>query len=105
MLSNRTASFKEKKKESDTLMIDNNEKIIKQFTAPLHKFDIHFNSEEEKINSSFSFMNELLDKKIYKFIKSKDECLAMMELDDTLPNNNEENNFKFEDKNKENINN
>ena len=105
MLSNRTANFKENKAE--TLIIDNEEKIIKQYTTPLHKFDIHFDyfsKEEEKVTSSFSFKNELLDKKAYNFIKSKDECLTMMELDDSIPNENDENNLEIENKkNKEHL--
>ena len=105
MLSNRTANFKENKAEP--LIIDHDEKIIKQLTAPLHKFDIHFDyfsKEEEKVTSSFSFKNELLDKKAYNFIKSKDECLTMMELDDSIPNENDENNLEIENKkNKEHL--
>ena len=96
MLSNRTANFQEiEKKES--LIINNNEKIIKQFTAPIHKFD--FLIEEEKVSSSFSFKDNLLDKKAYKFIKSKDECLAIMNLDDRIPNKNEEHNLESDGKN------
>ena len=41
--------------------------------------------KEENQSSSFSFKNDLLDKKSYDFIKSKDECLTFMELDDTVP--------------------
>ena len=105
MLSNRTANFKENKMES--LLINNDEKIIKQFTAPLHKFDIHFDffsKEEEKVTSSFSFKNELLDKQAYNFIKRKDEYLTMMELDDSIPYENDDHNLEIENKkNKENL--
>ena len=97
MLSNRTANFKtneepENLKKSDIGM------LVKQLTTPLPKFDMNFNFslEEEKETSSFSFKNDLLDKKAYEFIKSKDECLATMELDDSLPNKNEES--KLEEK-------
>ena len=89
MQSNRTASFKDSKK---SLNINNNEKLYKQFTSPMPLFDIHFkySNEEEKETSSFSFKNDLLDKKTYEFIKSKDESLAMMKLDDSIPIKNEE---------------
>ena len=94
MHSNRTANFKEK--EDPEQISINKEKIIKQYTTPLPKFDIHFkfSSEIEKENSTFSFNNDLLDKKAYEFIKEKDECLANLQLDDSLPNNNEENNIE-----------
>ena len=93
MQSNRTASFKDSKK---SLNINNNEKLYKQFTSPMPLFDIHFkySNEEEKETSSFSFKNDLLDKKAYEFIKSKDECLAILKLDDSLPNNKEQSSFE-----------
>ena len=53
-----------------------------------------FSIEEEKELSSFSFKNDLLDKRTYDFIKSKDESLAAMKLDDSLPNRNDESNIK-----------
>ena len=95
MLSNRTANFKSNE-EPENVNINNKDKLIKQLTTPLPKFDINFNfsNEEEKETSSFSFKNDLLDKKAYEFIKSKDECLANMELDDSLPNKNEESNLE-----------
>ena len=95
MLSNRTANFKVNE-EIENVNINNKDKLIKQLTTPLPKFDINFNfsNEEEKETSSFSFKNDLLDKKAYEFIKSKDECLANMELDDSLPNKNEESNLE-----------
>ena len=46
--------------------------------------------QEENQSSSFSFKNDLLDKKAYNFIKSKDECLTFMELDDEIPKRVEE---------------
>ena len=84
MQSNNTAKFKDNK---ESVIINDNDKLYKQFTAPLRLFDIHFKyfNEEEKEISSFSFKNDLLDKKTYEFIKSKDECLAMMQLDDSIP--------------------
>ena len=86
MLSNRTANFKtdEKEKESE----DNS--FVKLYTTPLPKFDMnfHFKDEVEKESSSFSFKNDLLTKNTYKFLKIKDECLASMKLDDSLPNKN-----------------
>ena len=99
MLSNRTANFKANEEEGQ-IKLTNNEKFVKQFTSPLPKFDIHFKffNEEEKETSSFSFKNDLLDKKAYEFIKRKDECLAIMELDDTLPDKNEDNNSEEAEK-------
>ena len=89
MQSNRTANFKD---NEESVIINNNDKLYKQFTSPLPLFNIHFkySNEEEKETSSFSFKNDLLDKKTYEFIKSKDECLAMMQLDDSIPIKNEE---------------
>ena len=93
MQSNRTANFKD---NEESVIINNNDKLYKQFTSPLPLFDIHFkySNEEEKETSSFSFKNVLLDKKAYEFIKSKDECLAILKLDDSLPNNKEESSFE-----------
>ena len=95
MLSNRTANFKAND-EPENLNINNKDILVKQLTTPLPNFNINFNysnfsNEEEKETSSFSFKNDLLDKKAYEFLKSKDECLANMELDDSLPNKKEEN--------------
>ena len=91
MLSNRTANFKVKD-EKEEIMIKGRDVLMKQLTTPLPAFDINFNfsNEEEKENSSFSFKNDLLDKRAYDFIRSKDECLATMELDDSLPTKDEE---------------
>ena len=94
MLSNRTANFKINE-GAENIEKNNNENIlVKQFTSPLPKFDIHFKfqKEEEKEDSSFSFKNDLLDKKAYEFIKSKDACLTEMNLDDSIQN--EESNIK-----------
>ena len=103
MLSNRTANFKVKDEQK---MTEHNETIVKQLTTPLPKFDFNFNcfDETEKENSNFSFKNNLLTKETYNFLKRKDEFLSIMELDDTLPNHKEEDEFKeFENKdNKEN---
>ena len=88
MLSNRTANFKTNEKEEE---IKNNDKnFIKLLTTPLPKFDMnfHFKDEEEKENSSFSFKNDLLNKNVYNFLKKKDECLAAMVLDDSIPSKN-----------------
>ena len=97
MLSNRTANFKTNE-EQENLKKSDIGMLVKQLTTPLPKFDMNFNFslEEEKETSSFSFKNDLLDKKAYEFIKSKDECLATMELDDSLPSKNEES--KLEEK-------
>ena len=94
MLSNRTADFKVKE-EPETLKIEKAE-FVKQFTTPLPKFDMNFkfSSEIECEGSSFSFKNDLLEKRAYDFIKSKDKSLAVMQLDDSLPNKNEESNLK-----------
>ena len=88
MLSNRTANFKTNEKEEE--MKNNEKNFIKLFTTPLPKFDMnfHFKDEEEKENSSFSFKNDLLNKNAYTFLKKKDECLAAMVLDDSIPSKN-----------------
>ena len=91
MLSNRTANFKTNE-EAIKLQINDNDQFLKKLTTPLPKFDMnfHFSSEEDNETSSFSFKNDLLDKKSYDFIKRKDDCLAEMDLDDSIPNNKEE---------------
>ncbi len=104
MLSNRTANFKVKDEQK---MVEHNETILKQLTTPLPKSDFNFNfnffDEKEKENSNFSFKNDLLTKEAYNFLKRKDEYLSAMELDDTLPNYKEENEFKeFENNNIDN---
>ncbi len=86
MLSNRTANFKvsEGKEEND-----DKEQFVKQLTSPLPKFDMNYlfleEENKDKETSSFSFQHNVLDKKAYNFIKTKDECLSTMELDDTIP--------------------
>ena len=93
MLSNRTANFKVNENEEEKNEIkNNNEQFIKQLTSPLPKFDInfYFSNEDDKEMSSFSFKHDLLDKKAYDFIKTKEECLSKMELDDTVPDKNDE---------------
>ena len=104
MLSNRTANFKVKDEQK---MTEHNETILKQLTTPLPKSEFNFNfacfDETEKENSNFSFKNDLLTKETYNFLKRKDEYLGQMELDDTLPNHEEEDEFKeFENNNKDN---
>ena len=88
MLSNRTANFKTNEKEEDMKNVDKN--FLKLYTSPLPKFDMnyHFKDEEENEASSFSFKNDLLSKSAYNFLKRKDECLAKMILDDSIPKKN-----------------
>ena len=89
MLSNRTAKFKENSDVEDIKINTNNFKKVA--TTPLKKFDMNFKlGKEENQSSSFSFKNDLLDKKSYDFIKSKDECLTFMELNDEVPKKIEE---------------
>ena len=102
MHSNRTANFKLKEEEE---IKNHNETILKQLTTPLPKFDLNFNflDEKEKETSNFSFKNDLLSKRAYNFLKGKDECLTAMTLDDSIPNNEEENETKnLNNKEKEN---
>jgi len=54
---------------------------------PRLEMKFSFVEEESKEESGFTFQNNLLNKTAYKFIKQKDECLAKLELDDTIPNN------------------
>ena len=88
MQSNRTANFKTNEKEEDIKVLDNN--FLKLYTSPLPKFDMnyHFKDEEDNQASSFSFKNDLLSKSAYNFLKTKDECLATMVLDDSIPTKN-----------------
>ena len=88
MQSNRTANFKTNEKEEDIKVLDNN--FLKLYTSPLPKFDMnyHFKDEEDNQASSFSFKNDLLSKNAYNFLKTKDECLATMVLDDSIPTKN-----------------
>ena len=89
MLSNRTANFKTNEKEEED-MKDGDQNFLKLYTSPLPKFDMnyHFKDEEEIEASSFSFKNDLLSKSAYNFLKRKDECLATMILDDSIPTKN-----------------
>ena len=64
---------------------DNYEKSLTIKSRLEMKFS--FVEEESKEESGFTFQNNLLNKTAYKFIKQKDECLAKLELDDTIPNN------------------
>ena len=64
---------------------DNYEKSLTNKTRLELKFS--FIEEEAKEQSGFTFQNNLLNKAAYQFIKQKDDCLAKLELDDTLPNN------------------
>ena len=64
---------------------DNYEKSLT--TKPRLGMKFSFVEEEAKEESGFTFQNNLLNNAAYKFIKQKDECLAKLELDDTLPNN------------------
>ena len=88
MLSNRTANFKAEDKEE--IKSNDEQNFVKLYTTPLPKFDMnfHFKDEEDKETSSFSFKNDLLTKNVYTFLKTKDECLASMILDDSIPNKN-----------------
>ena len=88
MLSNRTANFKTEDKEE--IKNNNEQNFVKLYTTPLKKFDMnfHFKDEEDIETSSFSFKNDLLTKNAYRFLKTKDECLASMVLDDSIPNKN-----------------
>ena len=90
MLSNRTAKFKEKSEVED-IKLNTNNNFKKVATTPLKKFDMNFKfGNQENQSSSFSFKNDLLDKKSYDFIKSKDECLTFEELNDEIPKKIEE---------------
>ena len=90
MMSTRTANFKSNEKEEELNHHDCENSFLKIKTTPLIKFDMnfHFKDETEVESSSFSFKNDLLNEKAYCFLKKKDECLASLILDDTLPNKN-----------------
>ena len=70
-------------------MKHNKDKFEKKLKIPFSKFEIKFSfvKEEEKEESGFTFKNNILSRRAYKFIKEKDECLASLVLDDTIPNN------------------
>ena len=86
MLSNRTANFKNNEEDIKEIK-NNNNNFMKLYTNPLPKFDMnfHFKDEEEIEASSFTFKNDLLTQNAYYFLKRKDECLAEMILDDSIP--------------------
>ena len=90
MISNRTAKFKSNVKEEEMKHHNKESNFVKVKTTPLIKFDMnfHFKDEMEPESSSFSFKNDLLNQNVYYFLKKKDECLASLILDDTLPNKN-----------------
>ncbi len=87
MLSNRTANFKLNDEVKEEIKNTKDSIIIKQFTIPLPKINMKFKflDEDEKDNSDFSFQNDLLSNRAYKFLKDKDECLSAMILDDSIP--------------------
>ena len=89
MLSNRTANFKTTEKDEKIKNIKK-KNFLKLNSTPLKLFDMnfHFKDEEDKEASSFSFKNDLLSKNTYYFLKKKDESLAAMVLDDSIPNKN-----------------
>lgn len=68
---------------------DNIESFEKILTIPIPRLEMKFSfiEEEEKEESGFTFKNNLLSRRAYNFIKEKDECLAALELDDSIPNN------------------
>ena len=90
MMSNRTANFKSSVKEEEIDHHDIENSFVKIKTTPLIKFDMnfHFKDEIDAESSSFTFKNDLLNQNAYCFLKKKDECLATLFLDDTLPNKN-----------------
>ena len=87
MLSNRTANFKLNDEVKKEIKNAKDSIIIKQFTIPSPKTNMKFNflDEDEKGDSDFSFQNDLLSNRAYKFLKDKDECLSAMILDDSIP--------------------
>ena len=90
MLSNRTANFKTNDDEEEEEIKNSNKEILKQLTTPLPKLLIEYNYTEsdDKEYSNFSFRHNLLSQRTYKFLKDKDECLAAMDLDDSIPESN-----------------
>ena len=90
MLSNRTANFKTNEDEEEEEIKIPKDVILKQLTTPLPQFQMEYNytESEDKEYSNFSFRHHLLSQRTYKFLKDKDECLAAMELDDSIPDSN-----------------
>ena len=89
MLSNRTANFKKNEDKKEEIN-NSKEAILKQLTTSIPKLQITYNFEENdyKEYSNFSFRHNLLSQRTYKFLKDKDECLAVMVLDDSIPESN-----------------
>ena len=90
MIQNRTANFKMNDEEEKEEMKNQKETILKQLTTPLPQFQMTYNFTEndDKEYSNFSFKQNLLSQRAYKFLKDKDECLAAMDLDDSIPESN-----------------
>ena len=90
MLSNRTANFKTNDEEEEEGIKNPKESILKQLTTPLPQLQVgyHYTESEDKEYSNFSFRHNLLSQRTYKFLKDKDECLAAMVLDDSIPESN-----------------
>ena len=91
MLSERTAYFKkidDDEEEEESIKNTKESIIIKQLSNPIPKSNVEFNylDESEKEESAFSFSNELMSNRAYKFLRDKDECLSAMTLDDSIPN-------------------
>jgi len=84
MFSERTAYFKKIEDEEEEESIKNTKEstIIKQLTNPNNSLDENEKEEE----AAFSFSNDLLSNRTYKFLRDKDECLSAMILDDSIPN-------------------
>ena len=91
MLSNKTGNFKTIDEEEEEEEMQNpKESILKQLTTPLPQLQMTYTYTEndDKEYSYFSFRHNLLSQRAYKFLKDKDECLAVMELDDSIPESN-----------------
>ena len=90
MISNRTANFKTIDEEGEEEIKNPKESILKQLTTPLPQLELTYNytESEDKEYSNFSFRHNLLSQRAYKFLKDKDECLAAMVLDDSIPESN-----------------
>ena len=92
MLSERTAYFKkiddDEEEEEESIKNTKESIIIKQLSNPIPKSNVEFNylGESEKEESAFSFSNELMSNRAYKFLRDKDECLSAIILDDSIPN-------------------
>ena len=82
MFSERTAYFKKITDEEEEGIKNTKESTtIKQLTNPNNSLD-----ENEKEETAFSFSNDLLSNRTYKFLRDKDVCLSAMILDDSIPN-------------------